>query len=792
MMENKNNILLGKTPVISTFAPVAHSFAANEKGTKEMLTDGATGDATNWYGGEWAHFYRGVGRRITFDLGGEYAVNGFEAGFIQGREAGIYCPEEVRLLLSGDGETFFLAARIKAPYPASFAKTVRAPYKAAFGTPVRARYAAVEFEVEVNSFCDEIRLFECADAAEAAPCESLEPYSGLTDANAYAPRESLGGVYDMPLMYFGYCPENERIAKPRREDLLPYVAYLGRGGEILDTMFDSMLFIILQGRCPSGGCLSPHGEPSVYSDWEYITDVLFEKDVCLHALDEAVAETKKALSLPEDYRFTVYLNAPTPKPSFAPFGDINGDGIEEKLLDDGDCVRAYGAYIDSVTRRFAASGLRNIKIGGWFWTNEHLSRALRDSEADFAAACVKAVHDRGYKCLMIPYFCAGGVEKAQKAGFDCVTMQPNLSFNETLQRDPAGALCDFTAFCKKFGFGAELEIHHAAANSNDADQAKKYRKLFIEYLKAFVENGMMTGTVHTYYQAAGPGVFAACARSDDDGLRGIYDMLHEFIKGSLSFDAAPAEEEPAGEGPAAQEEPAQEEAHEEPAEEVTTEPEKEVPAEAAEEITAGTQDETPEEVPAIPEEEVPAIPEEEAAAETEEETVQETPEAETEEAHEEPAEEITTEPEKEVPAEPAEDITAETQYETPEEVPAIPEEEAAAETEEETVQETPEAETEEAHEEPAEEIPAKHEEEVPAEPAEEITAETQYETPEAEAQATAEAEKGMPRPAERSGAQPPEAGTLRAEKLRIGAALAAAAAAALALAGALGRKKKRT
>ena len=720
MMENNNNILLGKTPVISTFAPVAHSFAANEKGTKEMLTDGATGDATNWYGGEWAHFYRGVGRRITFDLGGEYAVNGFEAGFIQGREAGIYCPEEVRLLLSGDGETFFLAARIKAPYPASFAKTVRAPYKAAFGTPVRARYAAVEFEVEVNSFCDEIRLFECADAAEAAPCESLEPYSGLTDANAYAPRESLGGVYDMPLMYFGYCPENERIAKPRREDLLPYVAYLGRGGEILDTMFDSMLFIILQGRCPSGGCLSPHGEPSVYSDWEYITDVLFEKDVCLHALDEAVAETKKALSLPEDYRFTVYLNAPTPKPSFAPFGDINGDGIEEKLLDDGDCVRAYGAYIDSVTRRFAASGLRNIKIGGWFWTNEHLSRALRDSEADFAAACVKAVHDRGYKCLMIPCFCAGGVEKAQKAGFDCVTMQPNLSFNETLQRDPAGALCDFTAFCKKFGFGAELEIHHAAANLNDADQAKKYRKLFIEYLKAFVENGMMTGTVHTYYQAAGPGVFAACARSDDDGLRGIYDMLHEFIKGSLSFDAAPAEEEPAGEGPDAQEEPAQEEAPE-------AEPE-EAHEEAAEE-----------------------------------------------EAHEEAAEEVTTEPEKEVPAEAEEEITAGTQDETPEEVPAIPEEEAAAETEEETVQETQKAEPEE----------------VPAEPAEEITAETQYETPEAEAQATAEAEKGMPRPAERSGAQPPEAGTLRAEKLRIGAALAVAAAAALALAGALGRKKKR-
>ncbi|MBR5746732.1 MAG: DUF4855 domain-containing protein, partial [Clostridia bacterium] len=547
MTERGNNILLGKTPEISAFTPTEHSYAALEKGAKDMLTDGATGDPANWYGGEWAHFYRGVGRRITFDLCGEYAVCGFDAGFIQGREAGIYCPEEVRLLLSDDGANYFLAARVKAPYPASFGKTVRAPYEARLAAPVRARFAAIEFEVEVNSFCDEIRLFAQENAA-AAPCGSLEPYA-QADAGGYAPRASLGGICDMPLMYFGYWPENERTAKPAKEDLLPYVAYLDRNGEIADTMFDSMLFIILQGRCPSGGCLSPHGAPSRLSDWEYITDVLFEKGCCLHALDEAVAETKKTLSLPEDYRFTVYLTAPTPKVSFAPFGDINGDGIEEKLLDDGDCVRAYAAYIDSVTRRFAASGMRNIKIGGWFWTNEHFSRALRDTEAEFAAACVEEIHKRGYKCLAIPYFCAGGVEKAQKIGFDCVTAQPGLSFNETLQRDPAGAMCDFTAFCKKFGFGAELEIHHAAAQGSDPEKAEKYRALFYEYLKTFAANGIMTGTVHTYYQAAGPGVFAACARSASPALRGIYDSLHGFIKGALRFDT-PLREEKA---PSAQE-----------------------------------------------------------------------------------------------------------------------------------------------------------------------------------------------------------------------------------------------
>ncbi|MBR4798623.1 MAG: DUF4855 domain-containing protein, partial [Clostridia bacterium] len=473
-MRGKNNILAGKAPEITVFAPIGRSFAALEKGAKDMLTDGRTGDPANWYGGEWAHFYRGVGRRITFDLGGEYAITGFDAGFIQGRDAGIYCPEEVRLLLSQNGADYYLAAAVKAPYPASFASAVRAPYEANTERPVKARWAAIEFEVEINSFCDEIRLYAQEESgAPAVSCTELPPYLPLRDCGGYAPRDSLGGVCDMPLMYFGYWPENEHTGKPAKEDLLPYVAYVGRDGEIKDTMFDSMLFLILQGRCPSGGNLSPHGAPTLLSDWDCITDILFEKGCGLHALDEAVAETKKALSLPEDRRFTVYLNAPTPKKSFAPFGDINGDGIEEKLLTDEDCVLAYAKYIDSVTRRFAASGLRNIEIGGWFWTNEHIARNYRDNEADFAAACVKAVHERGYKCLMIPYFCAGGVEKAQKLGFDCVTMQPNLSFNETLQRDPAGALADFTEFCKKFGFGAELEIHHGAINKNDPAQRKK-------------------------------------------------------------------------------------------------------------------------------------------------------------------------------------------------------------------------------------------------------------------------------------------------------------------------------
>ena len=537
----RNNLLFGLTPEITTFAPVAHSFAALEKGEKNMLTDGVCGDPSDWYGGAWAHFYRGFGRVIKFDLGEAHAVCGFETAFIHERAAGIYCPEEIKLYLSEDGEDYYEACAAGTPCPASFTGRVRAVYSAAPAQAVNARFACFVFPVEINVFCDEIKLFEAEEGAPAVPAGSCGSRYSPDFPNRYELRDSLGGVYDMPLMYFGYWPENERVAKPKKADMLPYVAYIGRDGEIKDSMFDSMLMLPVQGRCPSGGSLSPHGEPSLLSDWEYVTDILFEKDCCLHALDEAVAEMKKALSLPDGYRFTVYLNAPTPKISRAAFGDVDGDGIEEKLLDDDDCVRAYTAYIDGVTRRFAASGMENIKIGGWFWTNEHMGRDYRDNEFEFAQRCTETIRSRGYKCLMIPYFSAAGADRAKSAGFDCVTMQPGLSFNETLQRDPKGVFEDFTALCRKYGFGVELEIHHGAKDVAHPETAKKYKDLYLYYLRACIENGMMTETVHTYYQAAGPGVFYDCAVSEDDGLREIYDLTYKFIKGTLTLADLPAE-----------------------------------------------------------------------------------------------------------------------------------------------------------------------------------------------------------------------------------------------------------
>lgn len=541
------NLALGKNTTVTPFVPMSKSYASVEKGNINALTDGLTADPTDCYGGGWAHFYRGLGREIVIDLEGVFSVCGFEAGFIHDRASGIYCPEKVGLLLSENGVDYFTVSEVDSPYPASFGGKVRAVYSHEGEKFYCARYAKLRFDVDVNVFCDEIKIIgRASDGSGLTLCG--EPDREVFK-NGFAPTDSLGGVRDLPLIYFGYWPENEHISKSTKDELLPYVAYIGKNGEITDTMFDSVLFLFVQGRCPSGGCLGYHGGPSLLSDWEYMIDLLFEKDHSLSALDQAYEETKKALALPEDKKLSVYLTAPVPKISLEPFGDMNGDGIEEKLLSTEDCVNAYLWFVDEVSRRFDATGFKNIEIGGWFWANESVSRATRDDEEAFAAACVKGLHERSFKCVFIPYFQAGGAEKAERIGFDCVTMQPNLSFNKPLQRDPAGAMEDFADACKKYGFGIELEIHQGVKNK---DTQSLYGGYFYEYMRSGIKSGMMTDSVHTYYQCAGPGVFYDCAVSDDAYLRGIYDNLYKFIKGTLTLndlepqrqDGAPVSEEP--------------------------------------------------------------------------------------------------------------------------------------------------------------------------------------------------------------------------------------------------------
>lgn len=532
-------ISLSKAVEITSFVPNANSYGSVEKVNKQSLTNGKKASA-DYTDAEWNRFYRALGREIVIDLGSVYAVEWVEAGFLHNKANDIYCPENVRVLMSENGEDYFPVTVVDAPYPASFGMAARARYSARFDVPYRARFVKLVFSVEVWVYCDDISVYgvECNGNEIGLLGNALCDISN----NRLADRGTLG-VCDIPQIPFGAL--GERKFRMKREGFLPYLAYIDREGRIADTMFDSVALV--PGRSsPFGGSFSREGGATNLEGWKFLLDELFAEDINLCALDEAVADVKKVLDMPADYKYKVYIAAPVPKISFDPFGDINGDGIEDKLITTEDLVGAYLWFVDETKRRFELLGLKNIVIDGWLWNGKALSREYNDNEPEFVSACVTALHERGYKCVFAPFFQAGFAEKASETGFDLTAMADDVNFNSLLSQNVEGTVGDLSALCRKYGFGMEIELHDALTSP---ETSADFAESLDTELRSAAKNGMMTDTVHLYKLTSVPGAVFRSAISTDDSIREIYDMLYRFIKGVPFEDVAEVEsvEEPIGE-----------------------------------------------------------------------------------------------------------------------------------------------------------------------------------------------------------------------------------------------------
>lgn len=529
-LEDKMNIALGKKYEISSDAPNEHSLGTTEKGTKDQLTDGKYGILTDFYGGEWAHFVNAYGRTVTVDLGENMSVEGFRISFIQNREYGIYNPRLVTVSLSEDGEGFEQVASVAKPNPTSLVGPVRSVYEAEFDTAYRARYVRIHFDVQVNTFTDEIEVY---GGALSGGEKELSPTVPEEEELYYDNGEGIG-VRDIICFHNGYYPADETLANNTKDVFRSYLGYIDEDGNFKDTMFDAVMFLIIQGMCPSGGSLAKGGDPAVLSDWLYLLDNTFGEGINLDALDEATAELKDELSLPDSHKTAVYLSVPYPRISDKAFGDYDGDGADNVISSVDDCVELYLWYVDRVLERFEEKNYQNLDFKGFFWSTESLIEDTNDYEVTLAERCVKGLHDRGLQCVFIPYFQSAGSWMAEDIGFDATIMQPNLSFNEWAQKDPENFMKDFTSTAAKYHFGIQLEM-----KENLASNKEPYASYFRQYLVSAVQSGMMTDAVHAYYQGAGYGSVYQCAVSSDPELRWLYDSLYKFIKGTLSFPGQP-------------------------------------------------------------------------------------------------------------------------------------------------------------------------------------------------------------------------------------------------------------
>ncbi|MBR4799006.1 MAG: DUF4855 domain-containing protein, partial [Clostridia bacterium] len=504
------NLIQGLYPQISALSdPGIYSDHYNTPVTSPLLTDGQNSYTTDIHNGKFFKFWGGTGRKIYFDLGHVSAVQKFTASFVDYPDWAVHAPGGVNIILSEDAKEWYTAGTIEMNGEASTIMKCELD----LGRKVNARYVVFEFGVNGWAGADELEVFGTKSTGGSVSLAA----SGFQLYNVYAgqrmaPSEDiLGGLTDLVLLY------NTNDRKYTEENLIPYVAYVDKEGNIKDVMFDSFLF--LPGSLPSGN--------KTYADvtkadinW-YLSDVFDNANTNMNALETAAGKVKEALGLPEDFKYKVTLTMMYPSWERNSFGDIDGDGVSEDLTVYENRVKVVNWFIDECEKRFEAADYKNLELVGYYWMNEDIT--YKDPNArEIMNAVADKSHSVGKSFFWIPYFTAPGYDAWDQYGFDIACMQPNYVFKAPT---PITNLISCAKLTALYNMGIEIEI---------CDESL-FNELFFDkymaYLSYGTEYGYMTDTVHMYYQ--GGMIYYNAAKSNTYMGRSVYDNTYHFIKRDL-------------------------------------------------------------------------------------------------------------------------------------------------------------------------------------------------------------------------------------------------------------------
>lgn len=463
---NVRNLALGKRVNIQELAPIEYSFAEYENQQVNKLTNGSLGDLNS--DDQWTKFCGGFGRIITIDLGELYSISEFDIGFLHNTNADIYCPENVYFAFSENGIDFYEVCALESPFSLSFSAKARAVYLYKPEKPFSARFVKIKFYIESQALCDQIRVLgsECLGIEEKLSGDKI-CYEAVDSFRNGSPFDNIKNIAALP---FGYSSKGESIGITKSN----FISCLGRFDEqarLSGALFDSVL-LKLNRFAPSGGAFSYMEEASKLSDWESLIDEMFAPERNLKALDEAVSDLKNCGLYDKDFKLKVFLTAPVPRISLNVFGNLNGDGIQKKLLDVQDCVDAFCWFVDSVERRFEAECLYNIQIYGWNWNDSSLGRKYFEDNPALVEKCLKKLDEKGYKSIMISFFQASGMEKAKSIGFDAVAMHPIYSiFGSEISDRKKMLEHDFAETIEAYGFSPAIYLTDEICHNNEAKES---------------------------------------------------------------------------------------------------------------------------------------------------------------------------------------------------------------------------------------------------------------------------------------------------------------------------------
>ena len=509
------NLIKGLAQQISCDTELDRSrWSNNTSVTSKLLTDGIYSDNTDIHCGRFFKFYYSGIRDIFYDLGHVSAVSEFKASFTQQSDWAVECPEKIKVMLSEDGKTWYLAGEIVMSYK-SDPSIVRASLT--LDKEVKARFVCFDFAVNMWSGCDELEVMGKKNATGASPLADagFSTGSGLFTNSYLAPSgDVLGGVSDIYLAYHGQNVERTV------EDLLPVAAYLDAEGNIKDVMFDGFLFL-LTGTLPSGN--QGHiGYTAKDVDWLINTLYKDGKNVC--ALEEAAGQVKQALGLPDGYKFKYYVTLYDLWLEDA--GDIDGDGVKENQTVFADRLKFTEEVIKRFEKAMSEHPFENIEFCGYYWYDEAMNDAKGDMELLNAISDI--VHAHGSQLFWIPYYKAAGYSLWKEHGFDAACMQPNYMFKlET----PFSNVRECALLAKRYGMCVEIEL------CGNALTDQRYRTRYMQYLSSGVTEEYMQDVIHMYYLETL--TFVNLYKSQYAPNRLIYDYTYQFIKGTLDITPDP-------------------------------------------------------------------------------------------------------------------------------------------------------------------------------------------------------------------------------------------------------------
>ncbi|MDD4818396.1 MAG: DUF4855 domain-containing protein [Victivallaceae bacterium] len=304
---------------------------------------------------------------------------------------------------------------------------------------------------------------------------------------------------------FRHCALIYLSAPKSAEDFKPMLVKYEDGRPTAQRGFDA--FLLLAYTFQSGG----HAElgTSTKADWEFILNGFFGEKGYAEALSTAADE----LDIKEPVKVIVSLSWLNPE--VTDFGDVDGDGKSEDLSTATGRAAVLNWFMDRTEA--ALTNYPGLELWGYYMMREGLGGATQPIAEQYC----RTVHDRGLKCLWIPYYMAGGYELAKGAGFDVVLMQSNWIFTTHEQSGDSrrNRLIHTADLAAEQGFGVELELYSTSPTP-------RQRQIFLESLETAGKMGFQSAP-NAYYFGDCWGIDA----SEDPADRALYSEWMDYIAG---------------------------------------------------------------------------------------------------------------------------------------------------------------------------------------------------------------------------------------------------------------------